>query len=93
VDDDRDVIERIEQLAHEEHELFEKESRGEASTRERGRLKEIEGELEAAYDLLRARRARRAAGLDPDVEPVIPPLDETEDEAVVDVSTAEGSSG
>lgn len=92
MDEDRDVIEHIEQLAHEEHALFEKESRGEASTRERARLKEIEGELEAAYDLLRARRARRAAGLDPDVEPVIPSLDETEDEPVVDVSTAEGGS-
>ena len=64
--DDRDVIERIEALAHEEHELFGKESRGEASTRERERLKEIEVQLDQLYDLLRQRRARRAAGLDPD---------------------------
>jgi hypothetical protein len=64
--DDRDVIERIEALAHEEHELFDKESRGEASTRERARLKEIEVQLDQLYDLLRQRRARRAAGLDPD---------------------------
>lgn len=64
--DDRDVIERIEALAHEEHELFGKESRGEASTRERARLKEIEVQLDQLYDLLRQRRARRAAGLDPD---------------------------
>jgi hypothetical protein len=69
--EDKDLIERIAQLAHEEHELFDKESRAEASTKERTRLKEIEGELEASYDLLRARRARRSAGLDPDVEPVI----------------------
>lgn len=69
--EDEDLIDRIEHLAHEEHELFAKESRGEASAKERSRLKEIEGELEAAYDLLRARRARRAAGLDPDVEPVV----------------------
>ena len=68
--DDQELIERIEQLAHEEHALFEKESHGEASTRERERLKEIEMQLEGAYDLLRARRARRAAGLDPNVEPV-----------------------
>ena len=68
---DKDLIEHIEELAHEEHELFDRESRGDASTRERTRLKEIEGELEASYDLLRARRARRSAGLDPDVEPVI----------------------
>jgi len=68
--EDREIIEQIEGLAHKEHALFEKESRGEASTRERARLKEIESELEACYDLLRARRARRAAGLDPDVEPI-----------------------
>jgi hypothetical protein len=65
-DQDADVIERIEELAHEEHALFEKESRGEASTRERSRLKEIEVQLDQCYDLLRQRRARRAAGLDPD---------------------------
>ena len=71
MDEDKELIEQIEQLAHEEHALFDKESRGEASTKERTRLKEIEEELERCYDLLRARRARRAAGLDPDVEPVI----------------------
>lgn len=63
-DRDRDLIDRIEQLAHEEHELFAKESRGQASTRERARLKEIQGQLDECYDLLRLRRARRAAGLD-----------------------------
>jgi hypothetical protein len=71
VDHDQALIEHIERLAHEEHELFDRESRGEASTKQRARLKEIEGELETSYDLLRARRARRAAGLDPDVEPVV----------------------
>jgi hypothetical protein len=71
MEDDKDLIEHIERLAQEEHALFDKESRAEASTKERTRLKEIEGELEASYDLLRARRARRSAGLDPDVEPVI----------------------
>jgi hypothetical protein len=73
MEDDKELIEHIEQLAHEEHELFDRESRGEASAKERARLKEIEGELETSYDLLRARRARRSAGLDPDVEPVIEP--------------------
>jgi Protein of unknown function (DUF2630) len=65
-DQDADVIDRIEGLAHEEHALFEKESRGEASSRERTRLKEIEVQLDQCYDLLRQRRARRAAGLDPE---------------------------
>jgi hypothetical protein len=64
--DDQEVIANIGALAEEEHELFAKESRGEASTRERARLKEIEIQLDQLYDLLRQRRARRAAGLDPD---------------------------
>ena len=63
---DQAVIGRIEELAHEEHTLYEKESRGEASTKERARLQEIQVELDRCYDLLRQRRARRAAGLDPD---------------------------
>lgn len=64
--DDQDVIERIEQLAHEEHTLFERESEGSASDQERARLKEIQVNLDQCYDLLRQRRARRSAGLDPD---------------------------
>lgn len=78
-DQDQEVIERIEQLAHEEHTLFEKESRGEASARERSRLREIQANLDQCYDLLRQRRARRAAGLDPD------------DAAPSDETTVEGS--
>lgn len=64
--EDREVIERIEALAREEHALFEREARGEAGTAERARLREIEVQLDQLYDLLRQRRARRAAGLDPD---------------------------
>jgi hypothetical protein len=62
---DQDVIARIEALATEEHDLFARESRGEASTKERARLKEIEIRLDQLYDLLRQRRARRSAGLEP----------------------------
>jgi hypothetical protein len=65
-DQDRAVIGQIEELAHEEHSLFEKESEGEASNSERARLKEIQVQLDQCYDLLRQRRARRNAGLDPD---------------------------
>ena len=52
MEDDKDLIEHIEQLAHEEHAVRQGVAR-EASTKERTRLKEIEGELEASYDLLR----------------------------------------
>ena len=64
--DDQTLIDRINELAHQEHELFEKESRGEASDQEREQLKRLEVTLDQAWDLLHQRRARRDAGLDPD---------------------------
>ncbi len=62
---DQDVLTRINQLADEEHELFEKESRGEIGEDERQRLRDIEVQLDQCWDLLHQRRARRSAGLDP----------------------------
>ena len=64
--EDQDVIDHIQQLAHEEHALFEKESNGQASEADRERMKRLEVTLDQAWDLLHQRRARRAAGLDPD---------------------------
>ena len=64
--DDQDIIGRINELAHEEHTLFEKESQGEASPADRDRLKRLEVTLDQCWDLLHQRRARRSAGLDPD---------------------------
>jgi hypothetical protein len=64
--EDSDLIERINQLAHEEHALFEKESEGQASPSDRERMKELEVTLDQCWDLLHQRRARRNAGLDPD---------------------------
>ena len=69
---DEDIITRINDLAHEEHQLFEKESEGRASTRERERLKDIEVQLDQCWDLLHQRRARRSAGMDPDQAAVRP---------------------
>ena len=69
---DEDIITRINDLAHEEHQLFEKESEGHASTRERERLKDIEVQLDQCWDLLHQRRARRSAGMDPDQAAVRP---------------------
>ena len=69
---DEDIITRINDLAHEEHQLFEKESEGRASTRERERLMEIEVQLDQCWDLLHQRRARRSAGMDPDQAAVRP---------------------
>ena len=63
--EDQDVIERINRLAHEEHELFEKESSGEASDTDRERLKRLQVTLDQCWDLLHQRRALRSAGRDP----------------------------
>jgi hypothetical protein len=63
---DEDVIGRINELANEEHALFDRESRGEATRAERERLETIAVQLDQCYDLLHQRRARRAAGLNPD---------------------------
>ncbi len=64
--EDQNVIDRINRLAHEEHQLFERESRGEVTEAERERLKRLEVTLDQCWDLLHQRRARRAAGLNPD---------------------------
>ena len=64
--DDQQIVEQINELALQEHELWETESRGEASEAERERLKELQVTLDQCWDLLHQRRARRNAGLDPD---------------------------
>jgi hypothetical protein len=64
--DDETVIRDINELAREEHELFEKESRGTASAADRERLGRLQLMLDQCWDLLRQRRARREFGQDPD---------------------------
>jgi Protein of unknown function (DUF2630) len=64
--DDAEILGRIDELAREEHDLFERESHGQASDADRERLRRVEVTLDQCWDLLRQRRARRAAGLDPD---------------------------
>jgi len=79
--EDQDLIARINELAHDEHELWERESRGEADEAERERLQTLGVTLDQCWDLLHQRRARRAAGLDPN------------DASVRDASTVEGYLG
>jgi hypothetical protein len=64
--DDQSAINRINELAQEEHELFQKESQGQVTQEERERLRQLQVALDQCWDLLRQRRARRSAGLDPD---------------------------
>jgi Protein of unknown function (DUF2630) len=70
---DEDVIARINELAHEEHALFEKESRHAADDADRRRARDLEVLLDQCWDLLHQRRARRNAGLDPDAAEVRDP--------------------
>ena len=70
--DDQQIVERINELASTEHALWEAESRGEVSEADRQRLKDIQVTLDQCWDLLHQRRARRAAGMDPDDAQVRP---------------------
>lgn len=63
---DEDVLGTINRLAAEEHELFQREGRGEASDADRERMRQLEVQLDRCWDLLHQRRALRSAGLDPD---------------------------
>ncbi len=64
--DDKTLLDRINALAEEEHELFEREPAAGVSPSERQRMKALEVTLDQCWDLLRQRRARRSAGMDPD---------------------------
>lgn len=67
------VLGRIDELVAEEQRLHELSSHGDSLTPEdRARLTEVELGLDQCWDLLRQRRARRDAGLDPDAAPVRP---------------------
>ena len=63
--DDVDVLGRINTLVDEEHQLLQRRAGGGASDDEHERLARLEVELDQCWDLLRQRRARRAAGEDP----------------------------
>jgi len=71
--DEQQLHGRIEQLVAEEHELWEREGRGEGSDVERARLDALKVTLDQCWDLLRQRRALDAAGLDADAAQVRDP--------------------
>jgi hypothetical protein len=56
----------IDELVNEEHELWQRESAGTASDDDRRRLQTVKVSLDQCWDLLRQRRAKRDAGLDPE---------------------------
>jgi hypothetical protein len=67
---DESLLDRIESLVAEEHRLQHREEDDavdeEALAEDRRRLDRVSVELDRCWDLLRQRRARRAAGVDPD---------------------------
>lgn len=65
--EDREILDCIHGLVAEGRHLREQRDRGELDERaERHRLREVEDNLDQLWELLRRRRAMRAAGLDPD---------------------------
>ena len=64
--DDSQIHASIERLVSEEHELWQRESAGDAVENDRARLQELKVSLDQCWDLLRQRKALRDAGLDPD---------------------------
>jgi Protein of unknown function (DUF2630) len=64
--DDQEVLDRINELAAEEHELYERAAESGLDPAEKERLTALSISLDQAWDLLHQRRARRRAGMDPD---------------------------
>ncbi|HEY7483965.1 MAG TPA: DUF2630 family protein [Streptosporangiaceae bacterium] len=64
--DDTEILTNIKGLVAEEHDLRERLTRGDVTAaEEHARLRSLEESLDQCWDLLRQRRARRAAGENP----------------------------
>ena len=71
--DDQQIHDSIDRMVSEEHQLWERESAGEATEADRQRLHALRVSLDQCWDLLRQRRARRNAGQDPEAAELRPP--------------------
>ena len=71
--DDPEIHDAIDSMVDEEHQLWERESAGEATDADRQRLAALKVALDQCWDLLRQRRARREAGESPDGAELRPP--------------------
>ncbi len=63
--DDDQIHGHIEQLVSEEHQLWNRESSGQATDEDRARLEAVKVSLDQCWDLLRQRRALREEGGNP----------------------------
>lgn len=76
--DDKQILTQIGALVDEEHALRQRLQRGDiTSAEERARLRDLETSLDQCWDYLRRRRAKIAAGEDPDAA-APRPVDEVE---------------
>jgi Protein of unknown function (DUF2630) len=64
--EDKQVLDRIGELVEEEHRLEREATIAGLDDPQQARLRDLEVQLDQCWDLLRQRRARRDAGLDPD---------------------------
>ena len=71
--DDAEIVQRIGALTDEEHQLERNHAGTPLTGDELDRLQSLEIALDQCWDLLRQRRARRSAGLNPDDAAVRPP--------------------
>lgn len=63
---DTEILKQITELVNEEHKLMNQAESGGLDDSEQARMKALEVNLDQCWDLLRQRRARRHAGLNPD---------------------------
>jgi len=64
--EDQELLKHIQALVDEEHHLLQLEEQGKNQGDQRDRVHQLEIQLDQYWDLLRQRRARRHAGLNPD---------------------------
>lgn len=64
--EDNEILQQIEKLVNEEHELTQQAHQGGLSAEGHTRMQQLEVNLDQCWDLLRQRRALRSAHLNPD---------------------------
>ncbi len=64
--DDTEILKNITELVNEEHQLMNQAEGVGLTGEQEARMKALEVSLDQCWDLLRQRRARRNAGLNPD---------------------------
>lgn len=70
--DDTELLHHIQKLVDEEHELMNLSTQSKLEGDQHARMQALEVSLDQCWDLLRQRRARRAAGQNPDEAHVRP---------------------